>query len=268
MNTFETFLKLHQQDKPLLLPNAWDAASARIFEDAGGAAIATTSAGVSWSQGYADGSKMPAAANASVAKSIARVIRVPLTVDFEDGYSDDPNVVANNIKPLLDIGVAGINIEDGKNSPDLLSKKIEAIKNAVASHGSKLFINVRTDVYLASLVSTADMVSETIRRGKQYAAAGADGFFVPVITKEEEIALVVNSVPLPLNVLAVQGLAKADRLAALGVKRLSAGIGISTIVWHTAARLAKAFLSGGDPAVFKEESMPGVTLQQLFAPGD
>src|ERR1700748_3082221 len=117
MNNFEKFSSLHRQATPLILPNAWDAASARIIEEAGAQAIATTSAGVAWSLGYPDGYKMTAKMNAQVAQQISRVIKVPLSVDFENGYSDDPNVVAENIKLLLDVGVAGINIEDGKDSP-------------------------------------------------------------------------------------------------------------------------------------------------------
>src|ERR1700749_5096725 len=104
-NLVKEFYSLHQKLTPLILPNAWDAASARIFEDLGAAAIATTSAGVSWSRGYPDGNNMPVKLSAQVAQNIVRVIKVPLTVDFENGYSDDPAVVAEHIKLLLDAGV-------------------------------------------------------------------------------------------------------------------------------------------------------------------
>src|ERR1700753_1018743 len=118
MNNFEIFSSLHRQAKPLLLPNAWDAASAKVIEQAGAQAIATTSAGVAWALGYADGNKMTAELNAQVAARIVRAISLPLSVDFENGYSDDPAVVAENIKLLLDIGVVGINIEDGHDGSD------------------------------------------------------------------------------------------------------------------------------------------------------
>jgi 2-methylisocitrate lyase-like PEP mutase family enzyme len=266
MTSFEILVTLHQQAKPLILPNAWDAASARIFEDLGATAIATTSAGVAWAQGYADGNKMPAEVSARVAQSIARIIKVPLTVDFENGYSDDPAVVAENIKPLLDAGVAGINIEDGKDSPALLSEKIAAIKNAVEKHGSKLFINARTDVYLAALVIPTERVNETIKRGMQYVAAGADGLFVPALTDGDEIVEIVNKILLPLNILAMPGLANAAQLGQLGVKRLSAGKGVFSSAWQTASNLAKAFLSDGDSSVFNEDAMSYGKLQQLFTP--
>jgi 2-methylisocitrate lyase-like PEP mutase family enzyme len=266
MTSFDIFVKLHQQTKPLLLPNAWDAASARIFEDLGATAIATTSAGVAWAQGYPDGGKMPAAVNARVAQSITRIIKVPLTVDFENGYSNDPAVVAENIRLLLDAGVAGINLEDGNDGPDLLSKKIEAIKNAAEKQGSKLFVNARTDLYLAALVAPDARVKEAIKRGTQYAAAGADGLFVPAITNPDEIAEIANNISLPLNVMAMPGLANANQLAELGVKRLSAGTGVFSSALQTAAKLAAAFLSDGDSSVFNEEGMSYGKLQQLFTP--
>ncbi|WP_118972936.1 isocitrate lyase/PEP mutase family protein [Taibaiella koreensis] len=265
MNTEEQFISLHKQAKPLILPNAWDAASAKIIEDLGAQAIATTSAGVAWSLGYPDGHKMTAALNTQVALHILRVIKIPLSVDFEHGYSDEPAVVAENIKPLLDAGIAGINIEDGTGSPDLLAKKIAAIRQEAERHGSKLFINARTDVYLAALVASADRVGETIKRARQYAAAGASGLFVPVIVNGEEIARIAENTILPLNVMAMPGLPKADRLADLGVKRLSAGTGVSQMVWHTAARVAGAFLAGGDSAVFESDAMPIDKLQGLFS---
>src|ERR1700749_2643329 len=150
-NITNLFHSLHQQSTPLILPNAWDAASARIFENLGAKAIATTSAGVAWSLGYPDGRIVPAKEHAQLAERIVRIIKVPLSVDFENGYSDAPSQVAENIKPLLDAGVAGINIEDGTDAPSLLASKIEAIRKAAQSYGSELFINVRTDVYLAAL---------------------------------------------------------------------------------------------------------------------
>lgn len=265
MNKYQEFSSLHRQAKPLLLPNAWDAASARIIEEAGAQAIATTSAGVAWALGYADGYKMTAKLNAQVARSIARVISVPLSVDFENGYSDNPAIVAENIKLLLDAGVSGINIEDGTDAPELLAKKIEAIRNAAEAHGSQLFINARTDVYLAALVPPADRVLESIRRGKQYTAAGASGLFVPVIINGEDIAHIAENVSLPLNVLAMPGLPKADRLANLGVKRLSAGTGVSHIAWQATANAARAFLSAGDSSVFYNDGVSSVNLQELFS---
>lgn len=264
MTTVEKFTSLHHQAQPLILPNAWDAASAKIIEDLGAPAIATTSAGVAWAFGFPDGRQLPSQLQVQVAHSINRVIKVPLTVDFENGYSDDPAVVAENIKPLLDAGIAGINIEDGPDAPELLAAKVEAIKRAVAAHGSKLFINVRTDVYLASLVPAEKMVEEVLKRAKLFTAAGGDGLFVPFIIDPVEIEQIAKSVSLPLNVLAMAGLAKADKLAELGVKRLSAGASVARMAWHTVAKAAQGFLETGDSAIFQQDAMTSGKLNQLF----
>jgi len=264
-NSNNLFHSLHQQSTPLILPNAWDAASARIFEDLGAKAIATTSAGLAWSLGYPDGRVVPAKAQAQVAANIIRVIKVPLSVDFENGYSDDPKQVAENIRPLLDAGVAGINIEDGTDTPELLASKIEAICKAADSYGSELFINVRTDVYLAALVPADQRVNEVAARAQLYAAAGGSGLFVPFLEDEQEIEKIGNLITLPLNVMAVPGLPNAEQLAKLGVKRLSAGSGISQLIWQQAAMLAARFLKEGDSAALDGDPMAYTKLQELFA---
>src|SRR3954470_2237295 len=129
------FAKLHDRSKLLRLPNAWDAGSARLFESLGAPAIATTSAGVAWAAGYADGDNMPADVAIDVAINMARVLTVPLTVDLENGYSDDAAAVAQTALRLIDAGVAGINIEDGGGSPQSLAAKITAIKKLAAQAG-------------------------------------------------------------------------------------------------------------------------------------
>ncbi|HMA50632.1 MAG TPA: isocitrate lyase/phosphoenolpyruvate mutase family protein, partial [Magnetospirillaceae bacterium] len=173
------FRALHQGPTPLILANAWDAGSARLIESLGAKAIATTSAGVDWTLGYPDGNLLPVAKLAEVVAQMARVIDIPLTVDFEAGYSDDPAAVAENIKPLLDAGAVGINLEDGGDPPALLAAKIERLKQTASARGVDLFINARTDVYLRGLVPEEKRVSESLARAKTYQAAGADGLFVP-----------------------------------------------------------------------------------------
>ena len=124
--TAATFHKLHEQ--LLILPNAWDAASARIVQDAGAKAIATSSAAVAWAQGYADGHHFPIANLISVVEAVARAVTIPITCDAEGGYSDDPKEAAENIGKLIDAGAVGINLEDGKWPHELHLKKIEAIR--------------------------------------------------------------------------------------------------------------------------------------------
>jgi 2-methylisocitrate lyase-like PEP mutase family enzyme len=260
-----TFRRMHGGPEPLRLPNAWDAGSARLFESLGASAIATTSAGVAWAQGYADGGKMPADMAIGAAVNMARVLRVPLSVDMESGYSDDAKVVGEIIRRLLDAGVAGINIEDGTGAPDKLAAKIEAIKDAASKSGSDIFVNARTDVFLANLVDASKRVDETLSRGATYRTAGADGLFVPGLRDASEIIAVVSGAGLPVNLMAWPGLASAEELGKLGVRRLSAGSGISQMLWGQAQRLARDFLDSGRSESIAEGAMPYPQLQALFA---
>src|SRR5258705_4432818 len=147
-NLAETFHSLHKQKDILILPNVWDAGSAKLIEDAGAKAIATSSAGVSWALGYPDGDVLPTQMLADLTARITDVVRVPLSVDFEGGYTKNPAKVAENLKPIVDAGVVGINIEDGEGTPELLAKKIEQARKAAESAKVNVFINARTDVYL------------------------------------------------------------------------------------------------------------------------
>jgi 2-methylisocitrate lyase-like PEP mutase family enzyme len=264
MTISTTFRRLHSNTTPLRLPNAWDAGSARLFESQGASAIATTSAGVAWALGYRDGRLFPVNEAIAVAARMARVLTVPLSVDIENGYSDDPREVAETVMRLIDLGVAGINIEDGPDKAALLASKIEAIRNAVSKAGADLFVNARCDVFLAGLVEKSKQVEESITRGKVYAGAGADGLFLPGIVQTRDIAAVVGGVALPLNAMAWPGLADAAELGKLGVRRLSAGSGISQVLWGKAATLARDFLEGGRSEPLSGTSMPYPQLQELF----
>lgn len=235
---------LHDNSTPLILPNAWDVGSARIMEQAGSRAIATTSGGVAWSHGYPDGDQLPVHLLTQTVAGIARTVSVPVSVDIEGGYSDDPAQVAETIAAMIDAGAVGINIEDGSGTVDLLCDKIDWAKQAGERLGVPLFINVRTDVYLRSL-APGEEVAEVIRRAGQYAAAGMDGLFVPGLADPESIQAIVNAVDQPLNVMTVPGLPSAAELGRLGVRRLSAGTGLTQAVYGRAKDLAEAFLNDG-----------------------
>jgi len=264
-NLTATFRKLHTETQLLCLANAWDAGSARLIESLGAPAIATTSAGVSWALGYADGNVLPAHSLAVLAANIVRLIRVPLSVDFEAGFSNFPAVVGENIKLLLNAGVAGINIEDGRDSPDLLVAKIDQIKTSAAAHGTDLFVNVRTDVYLQGLVAEEKRLEETVVRGRRYRLAGADGFFVPGLTESGQVRTIAEEVCLPLNLMAWPGQSPADALHKLGVRRLSTGSAIPQVLWAHAEALAREFLALGRSEPLYETYMPHQGLQALFA---
>src|ERR1700761_8151232 len=185
------FRALHAKGNILVLPNAWDAASARLVQDAGAKAVATSSAAVAWSNGYADGEGMSREVALAATKEVLRVVSVPVTVDSEAGYSSDPAKVADHVMGLIDTGVAGLNIEDGKEPPDLLAAKIRAIKSTAKTKGVDIFVNARADVYLQNLVPDDQKLAEMIRRTKLYTEAGADGIFAAFMTDIAQIRDVV-----------------------------------------------------------------------------
>lgn len=207
----------------LMLANCWDGGSARIAALAGARALATSSAAVAWAHGYGDGSQLPTALLLETVRDIVRASALPLTVDIEDGYSPDPEVVGRFVAQLLQAGVVGINIEDGSAAPELLARKIAAARAAADAAGVRLYINARCDVYLKGLAEAGERMAETLRRAAIYRQAGASGLFAAGVTDEGEIAALAAGCGMPLNVLARPNLAPPARLAQLGVRRLSAG---------------------------------------------
>ncbi len=216
------FQALHQEGI-LMLANCWDGGTARIAALAGAKALATSSAAVAWGHGYGDGSQLPTALLLETVRDIVRASGLPLTADIEDGYSDDPEQVGRFVAQLVQAGVVGINIEDGRAEPELLARKIRAARAAADAAGVQLYINARCDVYLKGLAEPGERVAETLRRAALYREAGASGLFAAGVTDEREIADLVQGCGMPLNVLARPNLAPPARLAALGVRRLSAG---------------------------------------------
>jgi 2-methylisocitrate lyase-like PEP mutase family enzyme len=263
-NLAETFHSLHKQKDILILPNAWDAGSARLIEAAGAKAIATSSAGVAWALGYPDGDVLPPPMLADLTARIAKVIRVPLSVDFEGGYTKNPAKIAENLKPIIDAGAVGINIEDGEGRPELLAKKIENARKAAESVGVNLFINARTDIYLQEIGSPESRVGETLDRARRYRDAGADGIFIPGLTEPSAIREISSEVKMPVNVMAYPGLPSASELKKLGVQRLSSGTGIPQMIWSCVSELAKGFLATKDSKLLFKDSMDYGALQKLF----
>lgn len=259
------FRRLHHGPKILILANCWDAGSARLIESLGARAMATTSAGVAWALGYPDGDALPIDLLAAAVANITRAIRVPLTVDMEGGYGKTPKAVGAAVAKIIDAGGIGMNIEDGGSSPDLLCRKIEAVKQTAKRKGVELFVNARTDVYLRGLATPPKRVAETLARAKRYRDAGADGLFVPGMTLPREIRAVVAGTKLPLNLLAWPGLAPAAALSKLGVRRLSAGSAISQAVAGVTAVKAKTFLREGNSAALKKGAMTYGELNALVS---
>ncbi len=242
------FRALHDVGQLLVLPNAWDAGSARLIESCGASAIATTSAGVAWACGYPDGDAIPPRVLADAVARIARVISVPLTVDAEGGYSDGPEHVGETIRALVDAGAVGVNLEDGARPPEVLCAKIEAARRAAAHAGVELFINARTDVFLRGLATPDARVSETLTRATRYRDAGCDGIFVPAASAPADIAALVAGTALPVNVMLVPTLPSMAALARLGIRRVSAGAAIAQAAHGLTRRLAMHLLAAGDGA--------------------
>jgi len=253
--SFEAFRALHHRERVLFLPNVWDAASAALFAQAGAEAIATTSAAVAWARGYADGGALPREELVSALRSVCRAAgELPVSADIEHGYSDDPARVASLVVELTEIGVAGINLEDGGGPPDLLAAKIVAVKRAVRAKNRDVFVNARADVYLRGLAEGDAAIRETIARAMIYERAGADGFYPIAVTDTKAISEIAHATKLALNVLADRSLPAPSQLRGLGVARVSAGPYAAELAYGHARRAASAFVSGDFGAVFSADN--------------
>jgi 2-methylisocitrate lyase-like PEP mutase family enzyme len=239
-SNFKIFYGLHHQAAPLLLPNAWDAASAVLFQQDGAKAVATSSAAVAWSLGYADGGSLPPDELLAAVRRMIRVLQVPLTVDLEDGYSESPLTVAEIIVELARYGVAGINIEDGAQPPSFLVDKIVTARKMLGDTG--FFINARTDVFLRNIAQGDSAVKLTIERLNQYRAAGADGAFVPGMADLDDVKKVSDNCELPLNLMTIPDMPPLSALFAAGAKRISVGPKIFASSYGHAKRLAQEFV--------------------------
>jgi 2-methylisocitrate lyase-like PEP mutase family enzyme len=222
------FAKLHVKGEPLLLYNAWDAGSAAAISAAGAKAIATSSWSVAQAQGYRDGEDIPIELLEQIIGRITSTVDVPVSVDFEGGYSENDEELAGNVSRLLELGIVGINFEDrvvkgrGLYSIDRQAGRIDAIRATAKKSGINLFINARTDAFFQSR-DHAKSVGSALDRAKAYAAAGASGFFVPGLIDQSLIGRICEGSDLPVNVMVMDGMPAVKRLAKLGVARVSYG---------------------------------------------
>ncbi|CND97182.1 PEP phosphonomutase-like enzyme [Mycobacterium tuberculosis] len=213
------FRDLHHGDRPLVLPNAWDFASGAALVQAGFPAIGTTSLGVAAAAGKTDATGDTRAETLALARALSR-LPVPVTVDIEGGFSDRAADVAELVGELASLGIAGINLEDGRSDGTLapLDHQLTVI-GAVKRAAPQVFLNARTDTFW---LGDPDR-GETLRRARAFAAAGADGVFVPGIVDDADIRAVLEAADVPLNVLYLPGRTEYARLARLGVHRVSTG---------------------------------------------
>lgn len=266
----QLFRELHRQ-RPLVLPNAWDAGSARLIEANGAQAIATTSAGISWAAGRRDGQGLNRAEMLQAIRQIVAAVTVPVTADIEGGYgTGSPADVAETVRALVQMGVVGINLEDapGRGGEPLLSaeaqaERIRAARAAATEAGGDLVINARTDVYLADVGAPETRPAEVARRAAVYAAAGADCLFVPGLLDGGAIAELVRSIELPLNIMAMPGAPDVAELGRLGVRRVSVGPAIAQAALAATRRAAAELLGPGTYHSLAERLAFG-EIHQLF----
>jgi 2-methylisocitrate lyase-like PEP mutase family enzyme len=219
----QAFAALHRPGSPFLLPNAWDVASAVLLADAGFPAIGTTSLGVTAAAGEIDGSGTGRDLTMALARAILPRLAVPVTVDAEGGYSEDPSAVADLAAELADLGAAGINLEDARGGDSLRSPAAHAaIISAVVAAAPGLFVNARTDVFWLRVGPPAGRLEAATARLLAYQEAGASGVFVPALTELTDVAVLARRIQLPLNVLWQPGTTLAQ-LGEAGVARVSTG---------------------------------------------
>lgn len=242
------FRELHIPGRPLVLANAWDTASARIVEAAGAPAVATTSAGLAWDLGAADGDRLDRNRALSAVERIAAAVRVPVSADIETGYAEDAKGVGDTIRAVLAAGAVGVNIEDalyGGGEPlrpvAEQAERIAAAREAADSAGVPLFVNARIDTFLTG----AGDLAATLERAAAFLAAGADGVFVPGPVEPVIVKALAEGVDGPLNVMAGPGAPSVAELASLGVARISVGSGIAQAVHALVRRAARELLDTG-----------------------
>jgi 2-methylisocitrate lyase-like PEP mutase family enzyme len=258
----------------LLLPNAWDAASARIFEAAGFPAIGTTSAGIAYARGLRDGQQIARDAMLAEIRTIVDAVACPITADIEAGYGSSPNDVAATVEAVLDAGVAGVNLEDSgiAGESPLFSvidqvRRLEATRAAAADRGIALVINARTDTFMLGLGrDIEERVSMTIERGRAYLDAGADLVFVPMLVDPAVVRLVADGLGGPLSLMAMPGAPAADTLFAAGASRVSLGHTAMLAMLGALRDLAREVKETGRWAAIERTFYGNREAYELFAP--
>lgn len=268
----ELLRKLHGGAKILVLANAWDAISARIVEEIGFPAVATTSAGVAAALGYPDGQRISRREMLEVVARIAHAVKVPVTADMEAGYGSTTADMAKTAQELIEAGAVGLNLEDvtgdDEGSQVELSRQVEkigAIREASEAAGVPLLINARTDVYLMPIGPEATRFERTVERLRAYAKAGAGCVFAPGLKDATTIARLVKAVEAPLNILMMPGTPGLNELERLGVARASIGSGLMRAALGATKKIARAMYERRENWEMFSEAVPYVEVNRLLA---
>ena len=267
----EQFRTLHLQSEMLLLPNVWDAGGAKIIADLGFPALATTSAGVAFFNGYPDGEKISRDRMLQAIGEISERIAVPLTADIEAGYGRDPETVSETIEMTVAAGAVGVNLEDGavQGSGTLLdvslaTERLKAARAGAENAGVPVVINARTDGYFEARNSDAKPFNDTVERGNAYMEAGADCVFVFGVQNKDEIAKLVNEINGPINIVAGAGGLSVPELADLGVKRVSLGGGLARASLGFIRESMEALMESGEFKFLKHQ-IPHYDLNKIYS---
>lgn len=265
------FLELHHGPKILLLPNAWDAASARIFEDAGFPAIGTSSAGAAFALGYPDGQKISREEMLAVVRRIVDAVEVPVTADVEAGFGMTPEEVAGTAQAVIAAGAVGMNLEDGiEGKPDFLvdvnlqKEIIRAVLETAACAAVPFVLNARTDIFLYGIGPAETRLARAIERLNAYREAGAQCLFAPGVKDSDTIARLAHGVAGPLNILATVGTPTVVELERLGVARVSIGSGPMRATLGFLKRMASQLREGGVFTMMTEGAISYADANRLF----
>jgi 2-methylisocitrate lyase-like PEP mutase family enzyme len=246
------FRVLHSGKEVLLLPNVWDVASARIIEESGFKAIATSSAGIAFSLGYPDGQKISRQEMLAVIARIAKAVQVPVTADVEAGYGNTPEDAGRTARAVLDAGAVGMNLEDAAGDAaaalvelPLQLEKIRAVREMANRLRIPLVLNARTDTYLLQIGDLSKRYDETVRRLGAFRDAGADCVFAPGLRDPGTIGRLVEDLKCPVNILAGPGSPTVPELSRLGVARVSLGSGTMRATMGHLRRIVEELKSAG-----------------------
>lgn len=267
----ELFRALHAGPKPLVLPNAWDVASARIFEEAGFPALGTSSAGIAASLGYPDGERISRGEMMKAVARIAAAVRIPVSADIEAGYGPFPKALKLTVEAAIEAGAVGINLEDGTTDRirplvdvDTQAERLHLARETAKRAGLDLVINARTDVYWLEFGAEAARFDRTLLRARAYFQAGADCVFVPGVKDAALIGKLAKALGAPLNVLAGPGVPPVPELQALGVARISLGSGPLRAALGLTRRIARELLETGTYDHLTRDAVPSPELRSLL----